>query len=115
MGATNSNIPSKLSSSPILGCMICPKVTVRSVVVVWVMGYVVNPIAVDVVVVTALTVVKVPCGNTIVVGPIIVIVLDVNDREIDVEVVNVVVVVAVVDVLVVVLVEVAVVSVSTDR
>ncbi len=74
-----------------------------------------NPTIVEVVVVTALTVVNVPCGKTIVVGPIIVIVLDVNDREVDVEVVNVLVVVAVVDVVVEVLVEVTEVNVSSDR
>ncbi len=83
--------------------------------VVAVVGLAVNPTTVEVVVDTALTVVWVPCWKTIVVGPITVIVLEVNDREIDVEVVNVVVVVAVVDVVVEKLVEVTEVSVSTDK
>ncbi len=98
-----------------LGCMTWPKVTVCSVVVVCVVGNAVNPVVVEVVVVTALTVVWVPCWKTMVVGPVEVIVVVVNDEEMEVKVVSVVVEVAVVDVVVVKLVDVTEVTVATSR
>lgn len=84
-------------------------------VVVPVVGYEVPPVTVETTVVTPLTVVRVCCGKTMVVAPVEVNVVVVNDEEIDVVVVSVVVPVELVKLVVVVLVEVAEVTTPTER